>query len=262
MSEFARLEEKLAKLRQRERVVGEGRSLRGGGADALLAAIVTEIDETILPRRLSFTVPDGVVHLAVANRRLQALLEPAPSSVPAGLIGQALPDVEEPAVAELGDALKRLLEGAETIGVTATRLTENFGSDIGVPAEQLPRVWSVAESTVLKPEEVLQTFLGGLDTKTAAWLRIEGEEVTSQGGPEAIVSALGEQAAMFLDGYFSKFEVAFLEPSYSCGTLISPGDKGDRALFFVEIENISAIVSAPPAKILGIAMAWQRLVAE
>ena len=262
MSEFARLEEKLAKLRQRERAAGEGRTLRGSGADALLAAIVTEIDETILPRRLSFTLPSGAVHLAVANRRLQALLGPAPDGIPDTLVGQKLPDVEEPAVSELGDALKSLLEGAGSVGVAATRLTENFGSDIGVPAEQLPRVWSVAESTVKSPAEILEAFLNGLDTTSAAWLRIEGEEVKGQGGPDTVVSGLGEHAAVFLDGYFSKFETAFRDPAFACGTLISPADSGERGLFFVEIEALSAIISAPPAELLGIATNWQRLVAE
>lgn len=262
MSEFARLEEKLAKLRHRERAPGEGRKLRGTGADALLAAIVTEIDETILPRRLTFEFPDGVVHLAVANRRLQALLGPAPSSVPRDLVGQKLPDVEEPAVAALGTALKELLAQADAVGVSARRLTETFGSDIGVPAEQLPRVWAVEASKKLSPAETLEAFLSRLDVKTVAWLRIEGEEVTGQGGPEDAVSALGEQAAIFLDGYFSKFETAFREPSLACGTLISPGTAAKTGLFFVEIDAISAILSAPTGDILRIATAWQRLVAE
>ncbi|MEO1537305.1 MAG: hypothetical protein AAFR73_06205 [Pseudomonadota bacterium] len=262
MSDFARLEEKLAKLRQRERAPGEERKLRGNGADTLLAAIVTEIDETILPRRLSFALDQGKVHLAVANRRLQALLGPAPGGVPEALVGKALPDVEDPAVAELGNVLKGLLASSDAIGVSATRLTEGFGSDIGVPAEQLPRVWSVAESTAKTPQEILDAFLAGLETGSTAWLRIEGEEVTGQGGPEAIVSALGEQAAVFLDGYFSKFETAFREPAYACGTLVSPGGAGERALFFVEIASISAIVSAPYDRVLGIATIWQRAVAE
>lgn len=262
MSEFARLEEKLAKLRYRERAPGEGRKLRGAGADGLLAAIVTEIDETILPRRLTFDLPEGAVHLAVANRRLQALLGPAPASVPETLVGQKLPDVEEPAVAELGTVLKTLLADAEAVGVSAKRLSENFGSDIGVPAEHLPRVWSVKAKNALSPTETLEAFLSGLDAKAVAWLRIEGEEVTGQGGDEAVVSALGEQAAVFLDGYFGKFETAFRHPSLACGTLISPGDAARTGLFFIEIDAISAILSASTADILGIATTWQRLVAE
>lgn len=262
MNDFARLEEKLAKLRQRERAASERRKLRGTGPDALLAAVVTEIDETILPRRLTFATPEGDIHLAVANRRLQALLAPAPAGVSDTLIGHALPDAEDPAVAALGKALKGVFTNAQALTVSTTRLTETFASDIGVPAEQLPRVWSVAESTVASPDDTLKTFLSALDTGSVAWLRIEGEEVTDQGGAEDAVAALGEQAAVFLDGYFAKFDVGFREPSLSCGTLISPGDGAGPALFFVEIGNISAIVHAPAAHILGVATAWQRLVAQ
>ena len=77
-SDFARLKAKLAKLAQRERTAGEARRLKGGNAGELIAALVTEIDETILPRRLTLTSEGRALHLAVANRRLQAMLSPAP----------------------------------------------------------------------------------------------------------------------------------------------------------------------------------------
>ena len=262
MSEFARLEEKLAKLRARERAPDEKRKLRGAGADALLAALVTEIDETILPRQLSFDTPGGMVHLAVANRRLQALIAPAPPAIPEDLVNHALPDAEDPKLAELGTALKTVLAEAETVAISAVRLKASFASDIGVPAVQLPRVWSVDAPMAATPGDVLERFLGGLDTASAAWLRIEGEEVTGQGGAEDKVAALGESAAIFLDGYFSKFDTAFRTPAYACGTLISADQDAGNALFFVEIDSLSAFIVAPPEKILGIATAWQRLVAE
>lgn len=262
MSEFARLEEKLAKLRARERAPDEKRRLRGSGPDALLSALVTEIDETILPRQLSFDTPGGMVHLAVANRRLQALIAPAPSSVPEDLVGHALPDVEDPKLAELGDALKAVLTGADTVAISAIRLKDAFASDIGVPAVQLPRVWSVDAPTAAAPGDVLERFLGGLDTAQVAWLRIEGEEVTGQGGPEDKVATLGESAAIFLDGYFSKFDTAFRTPAYACGTLISAGQDTGEAILFVEIDTLSAFVAAPPDQIFAVGSSWQRLVAE
>lgn len=262
MSEFARLEEKLAKLRARERAPDEKRKLRGAGADGLLAALVTEIDETILPRQLSFDTPAGMVHLAVANRRLQALIAPAPPAVPEDLVGHALPDAEDPKLSELGSALKALLSEAETVAISAIRLKTTFASDIGVPAVQLPRVWSVDAPTAAAPADILERFLVRLDTARTAWLRIEGEEVTGQGGPEDQVASLGETAAIFLDGYFSKFDAAFRTPARACGTLISAGQSTGAALLFVEIGTLSAFVVAPPDEIFGIATAWQRLVAE
>ena len=261
MSEFARLEEKLTKLRQRERVAGEGRKLRGRGGDALLAALVTEIDETILPRRLSVATPVGHVHLAVANRRLQAVLSPVPEGMPADLGDHAMPDIEDPLVAALGEALKAILADAENVPIVATRPSQTFASDIGVPAVQLPRIWTVAEPVAAKPEDILSDFLGALDS-SVAWLRIEGEEVTSQGGDDAAITALSEQAAIFLDSYFGKFEAAFREPSLACGTVIAPAGGAQNAVFFVEIDAFSAILHAPAEKMPAIAADWQRRVAE
>ena len=86
-SDFARLKAKLAKLAQRERTAGEARRLKGGDAGELIAALVTEIDETILPRRLTLTLDGAVLHLAVANRRLQAMLAPAPAIEGAAMKG-------------------------------------------------------------------------------------------------------------------------------------------------------------------------------
>ncbi len=259
MSEFARLEEKLAKLRARERAPDEKRRLKGSGADVLLAAVVTEIDETILPRQISFATEVGVVNLAVANRRLQALLAPAPASIPDDLVGHALPDAEDPKLAELGTALKAVLAEAETVTISAIRLKETFASDIGVPAVQLPRVWAVDAPSASDPVETLERFLASLDLESTAWLRIEGEEVTGQGGRDDRVAKLGETAAVFLDGYFAKFETAFRTPSLACGTLIA---SGAEAIFFVEIGSLSAFIVAETDQLLGIATSWQQLVAE
>lgn len=262
MSEFARLEEKLAKLRQKARAPGEPRRLRGADGEARLAALVTEIDETILPRRLSFATAAGEIHLAVANRRLQALLSPAPAAIAAEFVDQPLADGDDPKLPQLGTALKTALGGSESARISAARLKVLFGSDVGVPAVQLARLWSVGEVDEMRPEDVLDRFLAALPSGDIAWLRIAGEEVVAQGGPAGAVEDLGAQAAVFLDGYFSRFETAFREPAQAFGTLIASNDPASAGLFFVEIGDLSAIFAAPADQLLEIAGAWQRLVAE
>lgn len=267
MSDFARLEDKLNKLRQRERAPGEGRKLRASGAEALLAAIVTEIDETILPRRLTFTLENGTaIHLAAANRKLQALLSPAPDGFDADLADQELPDADDPKVASLAVGLRNILEGAETLRLSAIRPKSLFASDVGVTTSQLKRAWGVSEQGAgaeeKDPSELLSGFLSGLGDDALAWLRIEGEAVTDQGGDEKALAALGESAAVFLDGYFSKFDEAFPEASLSCGTVIAPSADHPSALFFVEIGELSAIISANRGKIFNLASRWQGLVSD
>lgn len=262
MSDFARLENKLAKLRQKERAPGEARRLSGNDADSRLAALVTEIDETILPRLLRFETEAGAMILAVANRRLQALQSPAPSGVPEAVLDHPLSDADDPMVRDLGAALRTFLAGDQAVRISASRQTKGFGSDIGVPSGSLARIWEVAEDRVAAPDEILTTFLDGIDTQKATWLRIEGEEVAGQGGADAAIDALGEQAALFLDGYFSKFDVAFSEPTDACGTFIASADPAANAVFFVEIGQLSAIISGPQTAVLQIAADWRKKTAQ
>ena len=266
MSDFARLEEKLNKLRQRERAPGEARKLRGADAEALLVAIVNEIDETILPRRLSFDLESGkAIHLAAANRKLQALLSPVPDGIDAALQDQELPDAEDPKVASLALGLRNVLQDADSVRVSSMRPAKLFASDVGVPTSQLKKAWGLTQAvskSATDPNEILTGFLATLGDDTVAWLRIEGEAVTDQGGDADVLEKLGETAAVFLDGYFSKFDTAFPEASLSCGTVIAPGPGQSAALFFVEIGEYSAVIAAKPEKVFGLATRWQRMITQ
>ena len=124
MSDFARLENVLSKLRQREKTGGEPRKLRGTGSEALLASLVAEIDETILPRRLIFSTSDGIaLHVAVANRRLQSLLSPAPDLAGANdLADVTFIDGQDPNLVLLGDLLRSIFKQAESVRIDARRM--------------------------------------------------------------------------------------------------------------------------------------------
>jgi hypothetical protein len=269
LSDFSRLEDKLTKLRQRERVAGEGRRLRGSTPEALLASVVTEIDETILPRRLSFEVEGGVtVHLAVANRRLQALVSPVPNlkGVDTSLLAdRPLPDAEDVGVGGVKDALLAAFDKAGSVAIQSARPEgDGFPSDVGVPSSILARAWSVTEGAGEVQESrdaILTRFLGEMGDDALAWLRIEGEDVTGQGGDPALVDALGEQAAVFLDGYFSKLESLYPGAPASTATLVGPMGQAGRAVLFVEAEGVSAFIIAKADSAASLAGKWQRLTA-
>lgn len=267
MSDFTRLEEKLAKLRGRDRAPGEPRLLAGSDVAERIGAVVTEIDETILPRRLTFAVEGGeAVHLAVANRRLQALLAPVPtaSGVDTGdMAGKPLADAEDANLSRLHDLLKQVLVGTSPVRIDAMRAKDiAFGSDVGIRASMLTRVWNVSaptEKAPVDPEDAMATFIDGLAEDALAWLRIEGEEVTDQGGDEAKLEALGEQAAVFLDGYFSKFDALYPDVDGPVATMIAPLKDGP-AVFFGEIGGLSVFVAVKPGCAPALARRWQSLV--
>lgn len=266
MSDFARLEDKLAKLRQRERIAGEGRRLRGANPEALLSSVVTEIDETILPRRLTFAVEDGAtVHLAVASRKLQALVAPAPRIAgmeATGLVDAPLSDPDDAAVAGVRDVLLAVFDGAGAVAIRSARPEgAGFASDVGIPAAILGRAWGVetAEPALPSADQVLTQYLAEVSGDVLGWLRIEGEDVTDQAGDAAVVEALGEQAAVFLDGYFGKFEALYPDPSDFCATGIGPVADTGAAALFVEIGAVSAFLAAKAERLPEALATWQKL---
>ena len=266
MSDFARLEDKLAKLRQRERIAGEGRRLSGSTPDAQLASVVAEIDETILPRRLTFSVEGGeTIYLAAANRRLQALLSPTPDLpgvAASDFADHPLPDAEEPAVKGIRDVLLAVFANGAPVAIQSSRPEgRGFPSDVGVPANILARAWGVAAAAQeeVDPDAIVSRFISYLGEDAIAWLRIEGEDVTDQGGEAAMVETLGEHAAIFLDGYFGKFDALFPEEGGACATVIGPMSGTGAAALFVEIGEVSVFVAAKAERATDLARIWQRL---
>lgn len=256
-----RLKAVLEKLRQKEIATADGRILRGGNADALLAAIVTEVDETILPRRLTFTSDTGVaLHLAVANRRLQALLAPGPKGTE-GLEAKALKDAEDDNVGKLRDALKTALAGAATLGVRSARQGgETFPSDIGVPSNILARAWNVegADAVEADPSQLMENFLFGLGDRVTGWIKIEGEDVTAEQGDRAFLDELSEQAALFLDGYFAKRDALLSASSRGRAVGLGPLGPDGTAVLFVDFDDTSAFIALPAQDLAGVAADWQR----
>lgn len=260
MDDFTRLEQKLAKLRQRERAPGEKRIIRGA-PEKLLAGILAEVDETILPRRVSFAAADGpVLHFAVANRRLQALLAPTPATEGAAqLADKALKDAEDPNLAALKDAILATLKSVDALTISTTRQSEaGFPSDIGVPVAQVARAWNISEAAEdeATPEAALTKFIDSLGDRVQAWLRIDGEEVADQGGDAALLGTIGEHAAVFLDGYFAKRDQLY-QGETGPAALVLNADGGVPSLVFLDCGSALAFLAVAADASADVARDWQ-----
>jgi len=201
----------------------------------------------------------------VANRRLQALLAPAPEGTAPDLEGRALPDAEDPGVAALREVALAAIGVARALTVRAEKIPGTlYASDIGVPANLLSRAWgtdTAAEEGEPAPEDIIDAFLAGLEGEALAWLRIAGEEVTGQGGDPGLLETMGEKAAVFLDGYFGRLETLFPGDPGLCAIAIAPADGWGPAVFFAEAGAESAFLAADPAGIAALTARWQRLIA-
>lgn len=260
MNDFTRLQAKLAKLRQRERAPGEKRIIRGE-PEHLLAAITSEIDETILPRDVGFTSEAGATfYLAIANRRLQSLVSISPKvDGAADLAGAPIADAEDENLVRIKTLLLKVLSTDKAWAISSRRQSGNgFASDVGVPAEPLMRAWNVTQSPLgqADPDSVLEEYLGTLGARASAWLLIEGEEVKGQFGTKNNVAALSDKAAIFLDSYFSKKEALFQGEEGPNGLVYSSGSDGP-AVFFVDCKASMAFVLTDASQAPTLARDWQ-----
>ena len=259
LDDFTRLEQKLAKLRQRDRAPGDVRTLRGG-SDKLLSAILSEIDETILPRRVSFAVDDGeTFHLAVGNRRLQALVAPAPKVEGAEKIFDVeLKSADDDAVVRLKAVIEAVIGKGEALVVSTARFKDySPPSDVGVPVDQLGKAWGIGDGK--GPTDAksggLEGFIDSLSGRSEGWLRINGEEVAGQDGPDEIIADLVEGAAVFLDGYFSKRPDIEDRPGAPIGLVFSAAD--GASVVFVDAGDSMVFVRAELKHVFSIARDWQ-----
>lgn len=222
MSDFSRLEEKLAKLAEREKSDRQIRRLTGGSGDVLLARFVSEVDEIILPRKLTLTSESGaVLNVIVASRRLQAVLAPLPNAAAAAeaLAGQALAAGDEDALETLGGALRSLFEHDANFKVSTSRpdASQTFPAESGVPSGALARSWDVsldaAGDSDFDGAALLSDFLDQVGAEATAWLRIDAEDVTGQHGSDADVERLSAVLGEILDSYLGKQAVLGVDPS-------------------------------------------------
>lgn len=261
MSDFERLESKLAKLARKERPAGGARRLTGREPETLLARIVAEIDEVILPRALVFAAPgQDALRLAVANRRLQALLAPLPPAMTDGGLptGHAIIAGDEDMLGRLKASVLKWLDGIEALDVTAERIGEGetLPAESGVPVTALARSWAIAEAELNggrpDPEESLSAFLAEAGDSASAWLRIDGDTVAAQGGDPGRVSEASETFAEFLDTFLQRRDrltgagddPVCMAVEAGDGMMILADHGASKALLLAGRDGASAILSA------------------
>lgn len=255
MSDFARLKEKLGKLRQAEPRTGAGRLLSGHDAEARLRSIVVEIDETILPRKVSFQAGASRVVIGVANRQLSLILEGA---VAASEEPHVVDGRDDPILGELKDGLLRLLGGSDTWSIEVSHLDReqiaHMRPDAGVSANSLATIWGVSltDQGATGAGDVAERFIARVADRCTAWLMIEGEEIADSGGSPAAIDWLSERAGGFLDGYFSQSETF---PAGEPVALAFNGGSGASLIYF-ESGSQAGFATLPPDQLKDALRDW------
>lgn len=256
MSEDRRLRDKLARLASdAEEVAGGARRLSGGPGGDLLAAILVEIDETILARRLTFRTDDGR-HLTaeVANRRLLRLTD-LPSGDPA--LSEPLGPESDPVLPSLIDALRTFAAGQTAISVETGPLPQRGQPDVlGRSAAALAEAAGIelyAASPAPDAPGTPAGFAGDVSGMALA-VRTFGPSPVPPFGPEADrLAALDESQIADL----ARRARPGGDPAGSFVALSATGE--DASALFVGFESDGASVAAVlPARKIGEAISLWR----
>lgn len=175
---------------------GEGamsRQLDATRPDAVLSALLLEVEDTVLPARLTLSGSGGHVAVAAAGRRVQALLSVSDSIVEQdGDLVETILDEEGLDTAKaLGEMLRRLLEGGGPFAIRSD-ITTRFGveSEPGLAPNRLSTLWGiVSQDSNTHP---LEQFLTLIEPDIKGGLLRDGDDVVLMVGDQSLEEPLAD----------------------------------------------------------------------
>lgn len=196
------LSQKLAALSAEGDTFANGlRVISDGTEPPILTAMLSEVDMTVLPRKLTFRMGDSAVTLVAGGRRLRGLVTASKDIKGViGVLGKPL-TLEDP---DLLNGLRGILDqfttAADELTVESDEPDAMGGqTDAGVTAAALAEHWTVGLNSA--PQTSLQQFLRDSGGLADAWIVIsEGAESTHHGDGsklESLQKALNQQWAEF-----------------------------------------------------------------
>jgi hypothetical protein len=163
---------------------------RQGDADPL-AAILAQVDISVLARFLVFDLDGAVLRLAVAGRRLRGVV--AASDLPHAIrlpIGQVLEADDIDTARQIGAALAQLCRDRSQIAVQSVAAAP-FGhpGQAGISATKLAALWSsAAEET--PQQSPMARFLSANDTALHGVLVIRDQTIAARHGDTAAIETI------------------------------------------------------------------------
>jgi hypothetical protein len=251
----------------------EGRRiLTEAGNDAILPAMLQEIDETILARELTFHSDTGnSITLTAKGRRLWRICEAKPKSlIPKGadLVKVNLSGDDDATM----DALTKLMQKfAETTKVLSVSVAETApGSDysaMGITVRMLRDTWntpsaSSASSASSAPADFvgpasLKEFVDGFSTEILASVVIAGDTLLSSTGSDKQIKLLADLIKDQLQAIND--ELRKLHKADNPRGLIAMNRDSKYFIICARMDDETALIVCKPDKFAKIVSTWQQV---
>ncbi len=199
MTDMTALANKLSALIAEDEVfVAGARVISQGGAPPALAAIINEIDDTVLERTLVFGIDDVNVSMVVAGRRLRGIVDVS-GNLPeaANVVGQVLSREDPATMQAAGDLITLLCVAAARVTVRSLPPRPlGSGGQAGISAAGLAELWRIDVDA--KPAPPMVRFLAANAASMTAHLYVTDNTVTEiSGDVSALQTIWDDQATSF-----------------------------------------------------------------
>lgn len=177
------------------------RVISDGTEPPVLTAMLSEVDMTVLPRKLTFKMGASSVTLVAGGRRLRGLVSASKDIKGViGVLGKKLSMDEKAVIDGLHGILDQFTKTADQLTVESDEPDAMGGqTDAGVRAAALAEYWEVALNSA--PQTPLQQFLRDCAGFADAWVVMtDGADTTHHGDGarlEVLKGALADQWADF-----------------------------------------------------------------
>lgn len=178
-----------------------------------LSAVLDEIDNTVLKRRLTFRVGDSHLSFVVAGRRLMTLLSAtADLDMVRPLVGQALSHDDEETFETVAAAIVSLAEREEPVLVESAHAEDGgVHTNIGIPVDRLTEVMGIDLADAPQP---MQLFIEACEPHYSACLFWAGDVWIGHSEDEDRLERLRQIA----DAQWDRFRDAYSRNGHSLDT--------------------------------------------
>jgi len=253
VTDLRRLKHKIARLAASgNEIDAAGRDLGpASGRDGLLA-ILQEIDETILPSKLTFRIEDIVdVELEVANRRLLSFNG---AIVPTDDKGRDL------LIAALEQAVEGLFAGTGSPKVTASPINRKIGPDeIGCSSTMLAKVWGIDlyGDASGNTAERLDAFMDACSGISLAWLRRDAHDSIQKRGSDQDTTRLATLLEYDFPALERSFEGGSPDTRGAHCAILGSARNGTNAIAYIKTDTSLALVLIAPEGVPKFHALWQ-----
>ena len=214
MSEERAVARKLAILGGEKPVFRDGgRVISNGVLPPPLTAVLEEIDNTVLKRRLTFRAGDSLLSFVVAGRRLMTLVAASPDLTMAQpLVGSALSHDDEETFETIAAAIVALTDDPRPILVESAHSEEGgVHTNIGIPVDRMTELMGI---DLADPPQPMQHFIEACEHFYSACLFWVGGVWIGQSEDDALLARLRGLA----EGQWDRFRDAYGKNGHSVET--------------------------------------------